>query len=82
MKHLFPWRKKKKAVLQPSPPLPDASVALGSNIPATDGRSIPSTPNLWERAYDDLKIKEEKLVYAHESILSREMKEEPLDAGK
>jgi hypothetical protein len=36
--------------------------------------SIPSLPELWDRAYDELKSKESKLVDAYEKILSRELK--------
>jgi hypothetical protein len=77
---LFRW--KQKTAQQPSPPPPDVTVASGSNIQVRNGGSIQTTLNIWEKAYDSLKIKEEELVNAYESILSRELKGELLNAGK
>jgi hypothetical protein len=43
--------------------------------------TVKKTQALWEKAYDDLKAKENKLVDAYERILSRELKGGLSDAG-
>ena len=57
------------------PPTPTASPAptATSDTVASNPPSLPE--RLWDRAYDELKAKESKLVAAYEKILSRELKE-------
>jgi N-terminal domain of NWD NACHT-NTPase len=59
----------------PPPPASPAPTASG----ATTSDTVPSTSSdlperLWNRAYDELKAKEDKWVDAYERILSRELK--------
>jgi hypothetical protein len=43
--------------------------------------TVKKTQALWEKAYDDLKTEDNKLVDAYERILSRELKGGVSDAG-
>jgi hypothetical protein len=57
---------------------PIASSSPGILSPA----AVKKTQALWERAYDNLKIKENKLVDAYERVLSRELKGGISGAGR
>jgi hypothetical protein len=60
----------------------EVTQAIASSSPeALSLPTVKKTQALWEKAYDDLKTEENKLVDAYERILSRELKGAVSDAG-
>ena len=59
---------------------PVARSSASTEIPSL--ATVKTTQALWERAYDDLKTKENELVDAYERILSSELKGGMSDAGR
>ncbi|RYP47535.1 hypothetical protein DL768_006412 [Monosporascus sp. mg162] len=61
-------------------PLPDTLATPASNAAISADMAASLSERLWDRAYDDLKLKEAPLIQAYEKILSRKLCGRELDS--